>query len=149
MVTKADKMLAKRLLRVLRSENAPTIAEVAEQQGMGYQDLYRLLLANGYRPRRTHSMLSDQKNRRITQLLMQSNFSQRAIARMVGCAYSTVQVRSQRIRKKFVRTAETELALQDRLGHCPKHGALNVWPCVACAAEQKRASRRRRSSAMS
>lgn len=134
----ANRKLAEECLRRLTDEDSPTIAQLADEVGVSYQRLYRMLKACGYRPRRTHTMLAKSQNRRIRRLLMQTDFTRRKIASIVGCAKSTVDLRCKRMRRRAVRGAETELRLMDAPGDCPKHGKISVWPCVACAAEKAR-----------
>ena len=146
----AKQRVIEECLERLSAPDAPTISSLAKRYGMVYGTLYKRLLSAGYRP--GYRQLTPREKRQIDSLLLRTNLSQREIARMVGRAYSTVQLRCSRLRRLAVRGAETEMRIVDRHADCPKHGKISVWPCVACAAEAARRGKqlkvRRRTAAM-
>lgn len=90
-------------------------------------------------PRRLPSV-SPLARKQILALLMATNMSYAGIARLVRVSKATVGRVAKHIRhRQMRRLGEFQPEESKAVKRCPIHGLVNVWPCVACAADQNRA----------
>lgn len=76
----------------------------------------------------------------ILALLMATNMSYACIARLVRVSKATVGRVAKDIRSRQMRRlGDFQPDESKAVKRCPIHGLVNVWPCVACAADQNRA----------
>lgn len=89
----------------------------------------------GQRKRRAWA-IHEQKHFEILKLLGEGR-GIHWVAQAVGVGVQTVQRRA-----AIVRRADDEPETVDfhrvKLQRCPEHGAVTIWPCVQCSAEQER-----------
>lgn len=113
-----------------------TLRAVAERLGMDHNQLWRRVQQSGIK--RRCKLTSSEKQKAIE--LLNQDVPQSQIARDFGRHKSTINrlAMSQRKLSTGVQFAGTRTRV------CPVHGAVNVWPCVACAAAQYREQRNRR-----
>lgn len=74
-----------------------------------------------------------QQHMQILQLL-RAGHGIRKTAALVGVGVRTVQRRAEVIRTSSLVDGEIDFRRSTKPMLCPVHGAVNVWPCVACGA---------------
>lgn len=113
----------------------PKIARVLGENPNGIY--YRLRAADYELPARAGKKLPAETCDEIRRLLLETDLSQREIAKQLGVSAHSVYLRAQEMRAEEMATAgEFQPGRESR--RCAKHGLVNVWPCVACEAEAAR-----------
>lgn len=120
--------------------NGKRISEIADTLGMEYFQLYRFIQnenLSGHMTARHGRRLNKKTLAEIKRLLLQKGLTPREIERQLGlasrhpiyCMIAQMRREAEKTAGEFQPRATTETR------RCPKHGLVNVWPCVACAAE--------------
>lgn len=104
-----------------------TLRDARDATGLPVSFLYRL---DAHRRRRGPNV-SPAERRNIERQLAKGQLSQRAIARRVRRAASTVN-RVARLAER--RSGRRQFRRLRKPVRCPRHGWIRLWPCVACTA---------------
>lgn len=113
---------------------------IARETGVNPNICYKTARQRGV-PRRL-PLVSPLARKQILTLLLATNLSYAHIARLVRVSKATVGRVAKDIRERQrKRVGSFQPDESKRVKRCSKHGLVNIWPCVACVAEQSKSTR--------
>ena len=118
-----------------------TVDEIAGILGLTrWVVLHRIRKHSLAMPPKRGRPIDEDRHREVMRLLQETDLSHREIARRVGCSQHAVSYRGRKLAQRRARQVDAVGAFRPREQErrCPVHGAVKLWPCVACMAEASR-----------
>jgi len=106
---------------------------VASLVGMSHTWVANEAKKSGIKLKNNFAPLSPAKRKQLAKVLDEGATVLEA-AQAVGCSTSTVN-RHQKSQEKGASPSQIQFVRSNRSRRCPVHGRVNIWPCVACVAE--------------
>lgn len=126
--------------RMLRARGH-TIGQIARESGLTWWQVYKYARRRGITIR--GQWMTDDERRAAIRMVEIEDLTIKGAAECLGVSEAQVWRLIQTRREEQLRRATEDFATRrtKTARTCPHHGQVYFWPCVACAAEGKRAGR--------